>query len=82
MATGQIRVEARVKREVEVFAAATGQQQKDLVGRAWAEYRERHAEELRGSLRWAHQALDNPSEAAVLASGMSTADLDELKAFE
>ena len=78
MATGQIRVEERVKREVEVFAAASGQQQKDLVSRAWDEYRERHADELRSKLRWAHEALDRPAEAAVLASGMPEDELDEL----
>ena len=75
----QVKLAPRTKREVELFSAATGRAQKDLLGEAWAEYRERHADQLREALRWAKDILDDPGQAAVQASGMSDEDLAEMQ---
>jgi hypothetical protein len=75
----QVKLARRTKREVALFSAATGKAQKDLIGEAWAEYRARHADELREGLRWAHDVLTDPGEASVQASGMSEEDIDELR---
>jgi hypothetical protein len=75
----QVKLEPRTKREVALFSAATGKAQKALLGEAWAEYRERHADELREGLQWAQDALANPAEAAVQASGMSAEDIDDVR---
>jgi hypothetical protein len=75
----QVKLEPRTKREVALFSAATGRAQKELLGAAWAEYRERHADELREGLQWAQEVLANPEEAAVQASGMSEEDIEEVR---
>jgi hypothetical protein len=75
----QVKLEPRTKREVALFSAATGKAQKALLGEAWAEYRERHADELREGLQWAQDALANPAEAAFQASGMSVEDIDDVR---
>lgn len=81
--SGQVKIPADVKREVEVFAATTGETQGELLAAAWREYRERHAQELNEGLRWAQSVLADPGEAAVQASGMASEDLQELReAFE
>lgn len=75
----QVKLAPGTKREVALFSAATGKAQKDLLGEAWAEYRERHADELREGLRWAQDVLVDPGEASVQASGMSEEDLGGLR---
>lgn len=46
---------------------------------AWLDYRKRHAGQLSERLRWAQEMLDDPQQAAVEMSGMSTEHLEELR---
>ena len=76
----QVKVPDDVKHEIEVFAGITGRTQGELVAASWREYRERHGDEFRASLRRAEAILDDAKAASVYASGMSSADLAELAA--
>jgi len=68
------------KREIELYAALTGLNQKDIVAASWHEFKQRHVEEFRRGLAWASGILENPGAAAVAASGMSAEDVAEIQA--
>lgn len=74
----QVKLPPDVKREIEVFASLTGRSQSELLAASWREYRERHSNEFWEGLRWAQNALADPSVAAVHASGMSEDQLREM----
>ncbi len=77
----QVKIPADTKREIALWSAASGQSQGALLARAWQEFRERHASDpdMRECLRWARSVLDQPAEAAVVASGMAAEDLSALQ---
>ena len=78
--TQQVKLGARVKREVALCAAITGKTQGKVLEDCWAEYKQNHRDDFAKGLAWAGSVLDTPGAAGVYASGMSTEDIDEIDA--
>jgi hypothetical protein len=76
----QVKLDPRVKREIELYAVLTGKRQTDLLRESWEEYKERHQDDFRRGLAWANGTLGDAGAVAVAASGMRDEDIAEIDA--
>jgi hypothetical protein len=75
----QVKVPSDVKRELALYSAISGTPQSALLAESWQAYKALHPDRFQEGVAWARSVLSDPRAAAVEASGMSPAELDEIR---